>query len=60
MLVLYIYTIIKTTSVCDKSSVGDGLALHGNQTWIGNCKLVTTSVASTAGVLVILKFHYQP
>ena len=27
-----IYTIIKTTSVPDGSSVGDGLALHGKQT----------------------------
>ena len=27
-----IYTIIKTTSVCDGRSVGDWLALHGKQT----------------------------
>jgi len=26
------HTIIKTTSVCDGSSVDDGLALHGKQT----------------------------
>jgi len=33
---LEIYTVIKTTSVRDGSSVGDGLALQGKQ--IGNCK----------------------
>jgi len=33
-----LYTIIETTSARDGSSVRDGLALHGMQTSIGNCK----------------------